>query len=121
MLPGLPERCPPVFGQVRVFVVVIAVSLVLAGCGAESRVRALKPLTPSEAKKLVASFHPRACNLRGQVLIRYSSPVVHGKGSDGWWCVAPADAYRVIGRDLHCPVDSHVSIDLRRRRALCEP
>ena|ERR1700693_181657 len=120
MLPGLPERCPPVPGQMRAVVVAIAVALVLAGCGAESRVTALKQLTPSEAKKLVASFNPRACNVRGQILIRYPSPVVHGKGSDGWWCVEPAEAYRVIGRDLHCPVDSHVSIDVRRRRAVCE-
>jgi hypothetical protein len=54
---------------------------VLAGCGAQSHVAQLKPLTPSEAKHLIKSFTP-GCHERGRVLIRYVSPEAHGKRSE---------------------------------------
>jgi hypothetical protein len=107
-------------GYVRAVVLGAVVMAVLAGCGAQSRVYDLKSLTPSEAKNLVASFNPRACNTRGRVLVRYSSPVVHGKGSDAWWCVEPANAYRVVSRDLRCPAGTRLKIDFERHVATCD-
>ena len=39
-----------------------AVMQVLEGCGAQSRIVPLKPLTPSEARHLVKSFNRNAAN-----------------------------------------------------------
>jgi hypothetical protein len=104
---------------VRAVVLGAAVMAVLAGCGTQSRVVSLKPLTPSETRSLVKSFKP-GCNTPGRVLIRYVSPVVHGKGSESWWCVEPAQSYRVVSRDLRCPARTRLKIDLKRHMAACE-
>jgi hypothetical protein len=93
---------------------------VLAGCGAQSRVVRLKSLTPSEALNLVKSFKPE-CDKPGHVLIQYASPVVHGAGSESWWCVEPAQSYHVVSRDLHCPIRTRLDIDLTRHTATCKP
>jgi hypothetical protein len=93
--------------------------MAVAGCGAQSRVVQLQPLTPGEARNLVRSIKP-ACDKPGRVLIRYTSPVVHGEGSESWWCVEPAQAYRAVSRDLHCPARSRPTIDFRRHLAACE-
>ncbi len=96
-----------------------AVTAVLAGCGAQSRVVGLNPLTPSEASKLVNSMKP-GCNKPGRVLIRYVSPVVHGKGSETWWCVKPAQSYRIVSREVRCPARTRLKIDLERHKAACD-
>jgi hypothetical protein len=93
---------------------------VLAGCGAQSRVVPLKPFTPSEALNLVKSIKP-GCQKPGHVLIHYASPTVHGKGSESWWCVEPAQAYRAVSRDLHCQIRTHLKIDFARHTAMCKP
>jgi hypothetical protein len=103
----------------RTVLVAVAITLALAGCGAQSHVAQLKPLTRAEASKLLKSVSP-GCDTPGRVSIRYVSPVVHGKGGDAWWCVAPAQSYRVIRRDVHCPTGMHVTVDLRRHLARCE-
>jgi hypothetical protein len=92
---------------------------VLAGCGTQSSGVQPKPLTPSEARNIIKSIKP-GCNTPGHVLIRYSSPEMHGKGSDSWWCVEPPRAYRTISRDVHCAVGMRLRIDLQRHRATCE-
>lgn len=99
-------------------VFVAAVVAILAGCGAQSRVVQLRSVTPSEASNLVKSFEPK-CDVPGRVLIRYASPIVHGKGNESWWCIAPAQAYRVVSRDLRCPAHMNVKIDLGRHVAMC--
>jgi hypothetical protein len=78
----------------------------------------MKALTRGEASKLLKSVSP-GCDTPGRVLIRYVSPIVHGKGSEDSWCVAPAESYRVVRRDLHCPTAMHVTVDLRRHLAEC--
>ena len=93
---------------------------VLEGCGAQSRIVPLKPLTPSEARHLVKSFRPE-CGKPGRVLIRYASPVVHGESSELWWCVEPARAYHAVSRDLHCPTRTQLMIDFARHTAACKP
>jgi hypothetical protein len=94
--------------------------VVLAGCGAQSRVDRLKPLTPSEALSLVKSIKPE-CHKPGHVLIHYTSAVVHGKGSESWWCVEPAQSYRAVSRGLHCPSRTQLKIDFARHTATCSP
>ncbi|MCW3026951.1 MAG: hypothetical protein JWN81_162 [Solirubrobacterales bacterium] len=103
----------------RVVVLGAAMMAALAGCGAQSRVVQLKPLTPSEARNLIRNIKP-GCNLPGRVLITYTEPEVHGHG--GWtsWCVEPAQAYRTVSRDLHCPARTRLTIDFERHLAACE-
>jgi hypothetical protein len=105
---------------VRVIVLGAVAMSVLAGCGAQSRIVQLKPVTPSEAKNLVNSFRP-ACGTPGRVLVRYASTVVHGKSSESWWCVKPAQAYRTVSRGLHCPIRTRLTIDFARHTAACKP
>jgi hypothetical protein len=90
----------------------------LAGCGAQSRVGQLKPLTPSEVRNLVKSIKP-GCDKPGRVPIRYVSPEVHGMGSESWWCVEPAQAYRAVRRGVHCPARTRLTIDFERHLAAC--
>jgi hypothetical protein len=92
----------------------------LAGCGAQSRVGQPKPLTPSEVLSVVKSFKSE-CHKPGQVQIHYASPIVHGKGSESWWCVEPAQAYRTVSRGLHCPRRTQLNIDFARHTATCRP
>jgi hypothetical protein len=106
--------------RVRAGVLGATVMAVLAGCGAQSRVVPLKPLTPSEALNLVKSIKPE-CHKPGHVLIHYASPVVHGKSSESWWCVEPAQSYRAVSRGLHCPIRTHLKIDFARHTAICKP
>src|SRR5215472_16972305 len=100
-------------------VLLVAVMAVLAGCGAQSRVAQLKSLTPSEASNLVKSFEPK-CNAPGRVLVRYTSPIVHGEGNESWWCIEPAQAYRIVSRDLHCPPHTNVKIDFTHHLVVCK-
>jgi hypothetical protein len=90
---------------------------VLAGCGAQTNVVALKPMTPSQASKLIKSF--TRCDAPGHVLIRHVEPEAHGAG--GWreWCVEPAKAYHVVSLDLRCPTGTRLKIDFQRHRADC--
>jgi hypothetical protein len=69
---------------------------------------------------LVKSFKP-GCDKPGYVLIYYASPVVHGEGSERWWCVEPAQSYRVVSRDLRCPIRTRLQIDFARHTATCKP
>jgi hypothetical protein len=96
----------------------VAVMAVLAGCGAQTHVVALKTMTRSQASKLVKSFTP-GCNAPGRVLIRHVEPEAHGRG--GWeeWCVGPAKAYHVVSLDLRCPTGTSLKIDFQRHRAEC--
>jgi hypothetical protein len=96
-------------------VLIAIVMVILAGCGAQSRVVQLKPATPNEVSNLVKSFEPK-CNAPGRVLIRY----VQGEGNESWWCIEPARAYRIVSRDLRCPAQMSVKIDFRRHSAVCE-
>lgn len=104
----------------RVVVLGAVVMALLAGCGAQSRGSRLKPLTSSEARNFAKSFNPTRCNTPGHVLVRYASPVVHGKSEEAWWCVEPARAYSTVGRDLHCPPDTQLKVDFERHRAECQ-
>jgi hypothetical protein len=106
-------------GSMRAVVVGAAMMATLVGCGSQSRVVPLKQLTPSEARNLVKSVTP-VCDKPGRVLIRYVSTVVHGKGSESWWCVAAAQSYRAVRRDVHCPAGTRLRIDLQRHLATCE-
>jgi hypothetical protein len=103
----------------RAVVLGAAMMAALAGCGAQSRVVQLKPLTPGEARKLVRGIKP-VCDKPGRALLRYASPVVQGEGSENWWCVEPARAYRAVRRDLHCPAGTRVRIDFQRHSVTCE-
>jgi hypothetical protein len=75
-------------------------------------------MTPSQASKLLKSVTP-GCNTPGRVLIDHVTPEVHGKGGESWWCVEPANAYRVVSRDLTCPTGTRLKIDFQRHRADC--
>jgi hypothetical protein len=103
----------------RTAILGLSVTVALAGCGAQIRVEQLKPAPPSEAKNLLRAIEP-VCNKPGLVLIRYTSPVVHGKGSDSWWCVEQAEAYRAVSRSLHCPAQTRLTINFKRRVATCK-
>lgn len=92
----------------------------LVGCGTQSHVAPLKSLTPREATNLVKSLKP-GCDKPGHVLIHYASPVVHGKGSESWWCVEPTQSYRIVSRGLHCPIRTRLQIDFPRHTATCRP
>jgi hypothetical protein len=92
---------------------------VLGGCGAQSHVTRLKALTPSQAKAILESIRP-VCDKPGHVLVRSVAPTVHGRGSESWWCVEPAHAYRAVSRGLHCRPQTHLTIDFAHHKASCE-
>jgi hypothetical protein len=108
----------PGWNCVRAVIGVAGAVVLLAGCGAQSRVASRTSVSPEEARKLVRSLRPK-CDKPGHVLIRYASPVVHGKGSESWWCVEPARSHRVISRGLRCPARTRLEIDFARHTATC--
>ena len=87
------------------------------GSSGNKHAAALKQLTPPEAAALVKSFR-REC-AAGRVLIRYTSPTVHGEMNEKRLCVERAHAYYFVRRDLHCPQGSRVVIDFTRHVASC--
>lgn len=90
----------------------------LGGCGTQSHVVPLKSLTPGEAKNVIRSIKPN-CKAPERVLIRYVSPVLHGKGSETVWCAVRGETNHAASRDIHCPPHTHLKIDLERHVATC--
>jgi hypothetical protein len=94
----------------------------MAGCGRESTVHSVTAVTPSQAKKVVKFFNSEKCG-RGQVFIRYVKPTVDREGAEegGFrsWCVEPAQAYRKVALEVHCPAHTGLVIEFARHRALC--
>lgn len=104
--------------RVRAIVLGGAVVAGLAGCGTQSHVVPLKPLTPSEVKSLIRSIKP-PCKAPEQVLVRYVSPIVHGKGSETDWCAVRGQTNRGVSRDIYCPPHTFLKVDLERHVATC--